>query len=205
MVSRILTRNLFFVCNSANYKSVPPNCRFEIDDAEDEWIFSEKFDYIHGRALLSCFKDPASVLRSAFASLEPGGYLELQDGIFPFKYLGEPPIDSHLYKWNEIIVEGAAKAGRPWTNSQHYKRWMEEIGFEDVVEKHFFWPTSTWAKGRYFKQIAVYFQEDLMNVLEALSLKVMGVVGWSAEDIQAFVEGVRKDIKDTSIHAYFPM
>lgn len=27
-------------------RSVPPNCRFEVDDAENEWTFSESFDYI---------------------------------------------------------------------------------------------------------------------------------------------------------------
>jgi SAM-dependent methyltransferase len=185
--------------------SVPTNCRFEIDDAEDDWVFSEKFDYIHGRALLSCFKDPASVLRQAYESLAPGGYLELQDGTFPLKYIGDPPTESQLYKWSQIVTEGAAKSGRPWTNAQYYKRWMEEIGFEDVVEKHFYWPTSPWPKGKYFKQVSLYWQENLLTGIEALSLKVMGVMGWSAEDIRPFLEGVRKDVKDTSIHAYLPM
>lgn len=49
--------------------SVPPNLRFEIDDAEDEWIFSERFDYIHGRALLSCFKEPSFVSKLYSPSL----------------------------------------------------------------------------------------------------------------------------------------
>jgi len=31
--------------------SLPPNCSFIIDDAEDPWTFSQKFDFIHGRAL----------------------------------------------------------------------------------------------------------------------------------------------------------
>jgi hypothetical protein len=33
---------------------VPPNCRSEVDDAEDEWVFLQKFDYIHCRMLGSC-------------------------------------------------------------------------------------------------------------------------------------------------------
>lgn len=181
---------------------VPPNCRFEIDDAEDEWAFAEKFDYIHGRALLSCFKDPASVLQQAFNSLAPGGYLELQDGTFPFKYIGPPPIDSDVYKWNEIVVEGAAKSGRPWTNSQHYKRWMEEIGFEDVVEKIFYWPTNSWPKGAYFKTVAAYWQANILSGIEGISMKVMQQAGWTPEEIPPFLEKVKKDIKDTSIHAY---
>ena len=107
-----------------------------------------------------------------------------------------------MYKWNEILVAGAAKSGRPWTNAQHYKRWMEQIGFEDVVEKFFYWPTNLWAKGAYFKEIALYWQKDLLNGLEAISLKVMGAMGWSAEAVRAFLDGVRKDVRDPSIHAY---
>ena len=25
---------------------VPPNCSFEVDDSDDPWIFSQKFDYV---------------------------------------------------------------------------------------------------------------------------------------------------------------
>jgi hypothetical protein len=34
---------------------------------------------------------------------------------------------------------------------------MEELGFEDVVDKTFYWPCNTWAKGRYLKQVGVFF------------------------------------------------
>lgn len=145
------------------------------------------------------------MINQAFQSLEPGGYLELQDGCFPFEYIGEAPKDSALYKWNEVVTAGAAKSGRPWTNVPYYKKWMEEIGFEDVVEKSYYWPTSTWAKGKYFKEVAMYWQEDLLNGLEAISLKVMGVMGWSVEEIQVFLAEVRNDIKNTSMHAFLPM
>jgi len=181
---------------------VPPNCRFEIDDAEDEWNFAERFDYIHGRALLSCFKDPKYVINEAFKSLAPGGYLELQDGIFPFNYVGEPPVHSDLYRWCELCVEGSTKIGRPWTNTINYKRWMEEVGFEDVVEKSFYWPTNSWAKGRYYKDIAAVFQADMLSGLEGASLKIIGALGWTPDEIRAFIVGVGKDLQDTSITSY---
>ena len=181
---------------------LPPNCNFIIDDAEDEWVFPNQFDYIHGRALLSCFKDPKEVFKSAFNALKPGGYLELQDGCFPLRYAGDPPVDSHIYKWMEIVTQGAAKAGRPWTNAQYYKQWLEELGFEDVKEKLYYLPTSQWAKGKYFKELAMYFQEDLLNAAEGISLKTMAVMGWKADDIREFLVGVKEDIKDKNIHAY---
>ncbi|KUJ18903.1 S-adenosyl-L-methionine-dependent methyltransferase, partial [Mollisia scopiformis] len=181
---------------------VPPNCRFEIDDAEDEWNFAEKFDYVHGRALLSCFKDPKHVISEAFKSLAPGGYLELQDAVFPFNYIGEPPVDSDLYRWNKLCVEGSTKIGRPWTNVLNYKRWLTEVGFEDVVEKSFYWPTNKWVKGKHNKQIAAFFQADMLNGIEGMSLKVIGQLGWTADEIRSFLVGVKNDLKDTSIPAY---
>lgn len=185
--------------------SIPPNLQFEINDAEDEWIFSQQFDFIHGRALVTCFKDPSFVIAQAYKSLAPGGYLELQDGVFPFEYIGEPPTDSAIYKWNELVVAGAAKTGRPWTNVRHYKRWMEDLGFENVVEKTYYLPTNPWAKGRYYKDIAVLWNEDMTSGLEGISLKVLGNLGWSVDEIRVFLAAVRDDFKNPNIHCYTPM
>lgn len=165
-------------------------------------MFPHSFDYIHGRALLSCFKDPREVLKSAFDALAPGGYLELQDGCFPLRYVGEPPVESNIYKWMDVVTQGAAKAGRPWTNAQYYKQWLEELGFVDVVEKFFYLPTSQWAKGKYFKTLSAYFQEDLLNATEGISLRTMALMGWKVDDIREFLPKVREDIKNTNIHAY---
>ena len=91
--------------------SVPPNLQFEINDAEDEWVFSQKFDFIHGRALITCFKDPAAVFRRAYDALAPGGYFEMQDAVFPLQSIGDLPTESAIYRWMQIIDEGSAKLG----------------------------------------------------------------------------------------------
>lgn len=58
----------------------------------------------------------------------------MQDRFFPLQFAGDPPIISALCKWRKIVVLGAAKSGRAWTNLQHYKLWMEDIRLADVVE-----------------------------------------------------------------------
>ncbi|KAI8961508.1 S-adenosyl-L-methionine-dependent methyltransferase [Daldinia sp. FL1419] len=181
---------------------LPENCKFEIDDAEDEWTFSEPFDFIHGRALMSCFNDPASVVKQGFKHLAPGGTMEFQDGLFPMNYVGDPPTESALYRWNQLMLEGVTRLGRSWSNAQNYYRYFEEAGFENIVEKRFYWPTSPWAKGRYYKTVAAYFQEDLLSGLEGISLRVLGVLGMSLEEVRQFSEEVKKDLMDTNIHAY---
>ncbi|CAJ2510551.1 Uu.00g095200.m01.CDS01 [Anthostomella pinea] len=181
---------------------LPENCTFEIDDAEDEWTFSAPFDFIHGRALMSCFNDPAFVVQQAVAHLAPGGFLEFQDALFPMNWIGEPPRQSALYRWNELMMAGVARLGRSWSNVQHYRRYFDDAGLEGVVERRFYWPTSPWAKGRYFKTVAAYFQEDMIQGLEAMSLKVLGVLGMAPAEVLEFVEEVKRDFRDTNLHAY---
>jgi hypothetical protein len=154
---------------------------------------------------LSCFKDPPSVFKKAYDALTPGGYFEVQDFVVPFEFIGEPPTESLLYKWFQIISEGTAKLGRPWTNVPKYKQWFEEIGFEDVVEKKYYWPINAWAKGKYYKQLSVYVQADFLNGVEGLSLKVMGSMGWSAQQVRDFLVGVKNDVRNTAVHCYCPV
>jgi len=130
----------------------------------------------------------------------------MSDVFFPLKFVGDPPVNSNLYKWSELVTEGARRSGRAWTNAQYYAQWMREIGFENVVEKNFYWPTSPWPKGEYLKQVALYFQEDAMNGLEGISMKVLTkFMGWTTEEVRTFLVGVSRDIRDRSIHAYLQL
>ena len=55
------------------------NLSFVLADAEEEWTFDTKFDYIHGRLMQISFKDVKGVFGRAFDSLAPGRWLEMQD------------------------------------------------------------------------------------------------------------------------------
>jgi hypothetical protein len=50
----------------ANNISVPPNVRFIIDDIEEEWQYSSKFDYIHSRMMNSSVADWESYATKIF-------------------------------------------------------------------------------------------------------------------------------------------
>jgi SAM-dependent methyltransferase len=182
---------------------VPANCTFEIDDAEDTWTWKEPFDFIHGRAVMSCFDDHKAVYKQAFDNLVPGGYFELQDVCFPFEFIGGPPEDCYMQKWNENVMAALASQGkRRWDVAKNYKQWLEEIGFEDVVEKKFYWPTNPWAKGKYYKALALLFQEDMSAGLEGASLRVLSLLGWDVPTIKEFVAKAWHDFTDPKVHCY---
>jgi hypothetical protein len=79
---------------------------------------------------------------------------------------------------------------------------MEELGFVDVVEKDFYWSSSKWAKGDYYKRISGLYSKNMCNGLEGMSLKVIGSLGWTAEEVRSFVAEVRKDFCDLDVFAY---
>lgn len=130
----------------------------------------------------------------------------MQDFYFPCKYLNdEIPADNALHKWGELLVAGSIKIGRPWNNVPHYAEYMRQIGFEDVVERRFYWPLSPWAKGKYYKDIAILAQQDALHAVGGISLKVIGALGWSVEEIKAFIPLVKEEIMNRGIHAYVPV
>ncbi|TGO58861.1 hypothetical protein BOTNAR_0173g00160 [Botryotinia narcissicola] len=112
---------------------VPPNCRFEVNDAEEPWNYSQKFDYIHGRAMVCCFSDPAGVINSAYDFLHPGGYFEMQVPQMPIVSIDSSINGTSLEEWVRVSCLAVERRGRKVTNSRHYGKWMAEAGFVDIV------------------------------------------------------------------------
>ena len=46
--------------------STPPNVHFEIDDVEDQWTFSQPFDYIHCRYMMGSIRDWPGLVNQCF-------------------------------------------------------------------------------------------------------------------------------------------
>lgn len=185
---------------------MPPNCQFEVDDAEDEWVHCRNFDYIHGRALFSCFKDPKGVFQKAYDALTPGGYFEMQDVYFK-PTSNDGTVDGTAFaRWNETVVEGAKKLGRDWHCVPYYKQWFEEVGFEAVVERRLAWPLNPWAKGKKMKTIGLWSMSNSLEGAVSISMAIMTrVLGKSTEEVELELAAVKRDIKDRSVHSYWPV
>ena len=156
--------------------------------------------------MATCFKDPGTVVKSAFEQLVPGGYLEFQDIVVPLRAIDETIHGTHLGKWQDLVMGAAAKMGMSWKNSSNYVRYFEEAGFVDVVEKHFQWPINTWPKGQRMKTLGNYYQEDLHRGMEGMSLAVLTRgLGMTREEVVDLTAAAKKDLFNKGIHAYLPM
>jgi len=181
---------------------VPVNCSFEVEDFEDEWVYEQQFDLIHGRLLLSCLANPKQMFEQAFKQLAPGGYLEMQDCDFPAVTSDDSMSGTNLGKWFSDMVAGAAALGRDLGIVKHYKQWMEEIGFLNVEEKLFFWPINTWPKDPHLKKLGFWYHHDLLELITGLKPPFMRGLGWTLEEIENFQVEVKKDVADRNIHAF---
>jgi hypothetical protein len=46
--------------------NVPVNCSFRVDNAEEEWVLEEKYDFIHLRAMILAIKNWPRLIERAF-------------------------------------------------------------------------------------------------------------------------------------------
>ncbi|KAF4920664.1 putative urea carboxylase [Colletotrichum viniferum] len=186
---------------------VPPNVRFEIDDLDEEWTYSQPFDYIHTRGMNSCIADWKVFLTKVFDNLTPGGYFELQElEVFPRSDDGTLTPECQLSRCMKYVHEAFEIFGRSFQEIPDLIRVMEDVGFVDVKMSLFKWPSNTWPKDPKYKELGDWNNENINNGFVAITMAPFTrALGWTKEEVHAFLPGVRKDLNDKSIHAYWPV
>ncbi|KAJ0107682.1 hypothetical protein J7T55_010288 [Diaporthe amygdali] len=183
---------------------VPSNCSFEIGDAEEaDWGFDEPFDYIHARAMVTCFKDGRSIVQHIYDNLAPGGYFELQDPCMPLRCDDGSMDGTALGEWNRLMDEGMLRMGKDLRGNLEWGRYMREVGFEGVVEKHAACAFNTWPRGDKNKLIGAMCCQNLLEGVQSMSLALFTrVLGMSSEEVLSFLVDVKKDLMNRKIHSY---
>ena len=181
---------------------VPPNVRFEIDDANDTWTFSTKFDYIHCRYFHMAIEEKR-LFKQAYDALRPGGWFEIRETALPLQCDDGTLAGTALGTWCDEMLTLGRKCGMNFDNPFKYRQWVEEAGFVNVKEDAQILPISPWPKDPHLKQIGRWIQYSFGEGLEAFSLKMwMEQTGWSYEEYQVFLVQVRKDIQSRKVHGY---
>lgn len=185
-------------------EEVPPNCTFIIDDAEADWIHHEKFDFIYSRAMVICFRDWPKFFNQAFEHLKPGGYLELHDFCFPLASTrGHNPETSKFLKWSEYMENASKRSGLNLRAPLKWQEQLKEAGFVDIEFHYTAWPMGPWAKGRKQKTIGKMCLQDAKKSIHAAGLALFTrVLGWSAEDTNAFFSEAEHELDEQKIHFY---
>ncbi|RGP78304.1 hypothetical protein FLONG3_3619 [Fusarium longipes] len=191
----------------ARYPSVPANVQFEIDDIDEEWTYSEPFDFVHSRFMNFSVQNWKSYLAKIYENLTPGGYVELQDvDVIMGSDDGTLTEDMAMYKWCQLLDEAAGKFNRSFERTANFKNLLQEVGFVDVVETRYKWPTNGWPKDKKYKELGQWNNANASSALEALTMAPFTRgLGWSREEVQSFLVTLKRDWNDPKIHAYWPI
>ncbi|KAK1990410.1 S-adenosyl-L-methionine-dependent methyltransferase [Colletotrichum falcatum] len=186
---------------------VPPNVKFEVDDIEEDWIYSQPFEYIHSRFMNGSLADWKTFIANAYENLAPGGYFEIQEGDFTFESDdGTLNSEQPLYEFGRLIREAADRFGRTFVPCPDLVPLMVDAGFEDVVIRKFKWPSNPWPKDPYYRRIGEWNYHNFVDAAEAMALAPLTRGhGWTKEEVQVFLLGVRNDMRNPRIHSYMPM
>ncbi|CAJ0550954.1 Ff.00g108840.m01.CDS01 [Fusarium sp. VM40] len=185
----------------------PPNCIFEVDDFEAEWLYHTPFDFIHARELQGCISNDDRFFKQALKHLTPGGYFEIQGVAAPFLSddgTAEKAVNAQL--WLNTLCEGAAKFGKPLDSAPLWKTKMEAAGFVEIHEEVRKIPIGKWPKDPKLKEIGRFQAIQAAQAIESYTPQIFSnVLGWSQEEIQVFMAKAKNEIKDPSVHLYFPV
>jgi SAM-dependent methyltransferase len=186
---------------------VPPNCQFEVDDLEKEWTWTKPFDYIFSRMMVGSFADWNAYVQQAYDHLEPGGWIEMVDCLFPIDSDdGTLDDDQAIMKWINALIEASETLGRPLTDAKDHEQRLIDAGYENVHKKVFKWPTNSWPKDKKHKEIGFWTLANIGSGLEGLSLALLTRgLNWTQEEVLVFLAQVRLDLKNTKIHGYWPI
>jgi hypothetical protein len=147
-----------------------------------------------------------TVINTGFNFTRPGGYFELQDCIVPFRCIDNSMNGTTIERWVNLIMQATARIGKDWTRVKKYKEYLEEAGFEDVVEKKYEWPVGTWASGKRAKTLGMWYREDLLSGLQGFTMALLTrALGMSTAEVELLLAGVREDIRSNKIHIYIPV
>jgi len=155
--------------------------------------------------MIASFADWPGFIQKAYDNLEPGGYLELHDHSFPLRCDDDTlPSDAPILKWANLLIESTNKIGRSCAVAPNFKDMMEGVGFVDVQEKVYKWPTNSWPRDKRAKELGEWALLASLAGVDAMTLALFTrVLGWGLEETAVFSAQVRRDMRDRGIHAYW--
>ncbi|PHH61259.1 hypothetical protein CDD81_637 [Ophiocordyceps australis] len=189
---------------------VPPNCVFQIEDAQLEWTYRpNSFDFVHIRALYGSIADWGYLYRQAFEATKPGGWIE--DFEFNITLYSDTPEvrdnDNHIFKrWSRVFLEAFDRIGRTARIglAGNMVSLMEQAGFANAVQQSIQVPVGGWSSDARLKQVGFYNLAFLEESLEGFALFMLKeIMRWEYAEVQMFVLEMRRAIRNTKLRPFY--
>lgn len=185
---------------------VPPNLRFELDDAQLDWTFnSNTFDYVHIRGLFGGVSDWPKLYNDAMRTIKPGGWIEqVEVNIQVFSDDGTVDEDHILGGWAKPFFEASDLLGKSIRTIDQTKERIEGAGFTNVVQRNYKVPIGAWSSDPKLKEIGRWNQLYCLNGIESWAIYMLTMVlKWKVEDVHEYLARVRTAVLDKKTHGYY--
>lgn len=188
---------------------VPPNLQFEISDAEKEWVYTPNdFDFVHIRFLDGAIENWNALYREAYKVIKPGGWVEhLDHSPVVSSDDGSVKPGSAMDTYGKMLAEAGKKMGRTITlaDDDTVEEGLKAAGFINIQSKRYRMPLSPWDKeDARMREVGAFVKAALASDVEGVVQYMFGtVMGWTQEQIKAFADHLRRELRDESIHGYY--
>lgn len=139
------------------------------------------------------------------SALNPGGWAEFQD--FDLQYYSDDGTlkeHHHTYIWITTLLDAMRRTGREPSPGPLHGAHLRNAGFQNVKHHRYKIPIGAWAKDPHMKDIGMCNMAQIMDGLEAFSLRVYcGFLKWSEEEVLVLLANVRKELRAGIFHALF--
>jgi SAM-dependent methyltransferase len=174
--------------------SVPPNCKFQIHDAERLWNFTTSFKLVHLRYADTWVRDWPQIVNQTFEALKPGGWIELKFDL-PWEYNTSTHHHTTIDQYHRDLDTGARARGITLhRDGTFYRRLLYDAGFVRFREKKF------------------YLDSTIMRRLhheEGLDTFGKGYIGAGlrvgSAELQVQLATVRNALQDSTLEIRFPV
>ena len=102
--------------------------------------------------------------------------------------------------------EGIVKMGRHLDlDFEQLGEMLREVGFVDVVVKHYKVPLGSWPADPRLKQAGQLQQVAMLDGVESLTLAIFTrCLNWSVDEVQVMLAHVRKEFLKKKTYTYWP-
>lgn len=184
---------------------VPPNCRFEVDDAASPWTFTKNsFDFIHSRHLSGALADWREYIKQVYSTLKPGGWMQLSE------YATDVTSDDNSYPkecairtYLHLMNSAADKIGRVMNVAHTLKGLAEEVGFTNASQTLLKLPWAPWPSDPKMKELGRFALLNCETSFEAFGLALLTrVIEMDGDEALKLCQDSRKELRNKRIHIY---
>ncbi|CAG7558059.1 unnamed protein product [Fusarium equiseti] len=186
---------------------VPPNVKFEIDDATLRWTWDNNtFDFIHIRYLFGAIKDWTSLFKEAYRCCAKDGWIQSAEADVHIRSDDGTTDDLDVLKlWAKLFTEGGKLLGNSFFVQEDdlQEKGIHEAGFTDIKSIEYKFPIGGWPKDPELREVGNFVRATLENDLEGYTLLLWKtILQWPADEYEVFLMEMRKFLKNRKVHPY---